>query len=370
MKYFDRTKIDFLPLIRRQNKVRIADVCASADDPVQVPPQLEERISLIASHILDSAKRGKSVICAFGAHTIKNGLGALLGAFAERGWFTHLATNGAGIIHDWEFAFQGQSSEDVRANVQQGQFGIWNETGLYINLALLTGARDGLGYGESVGRMILNNGLEIPDPAVLRRDIAGGFDTGCNPEQRAASADLLQRIRELNIQPGFLEIKHPYAEYSAQAGACQIGVPFTGHPMFGHDIIYTHPASSGAAVGRTAERDFLSYAHSVAGLEGGTYLSVGSAVMSPMIFEKSLSMARNAAHKNQQKIENCFIHVADLQKETWDWNRGEPPQDNPAYYLRFMKTFNRMGCRTDYTCVDNRVLLTALYQRLSEMVGD
>ena len=136
--------------------------------------------------------------------------------------------------------------------------------------------------------------------------------------------------------------------------------------MFGHDIIYTHRANRGAAVGRCAERDFLSFVNSVSGLEEGVYLSIGSAVMSPMIFEKALSMARNVAQKEGTDIRKCSIHVVDLQKETWDWSKGEPPMDNPAYYLRFMKTFNRMGCPIDYTSIDNRDFLLHLYQRLKD----
>jgi len=88
--------------------------------------------------------------------------------------------------------------------------------------------------------------------------------------------------------------------------------------------------------------------------------------MSPMIFEKSLSMARNVLQKQGSDIRNCSIHVVDLQEETWDWSKEEPPMNNPAYYLRFMKTFNRMGCPTSYTAIDNRDFLLHLYQRLNK----
>ena len=83
-----------------------------------------------------------------------------------------------------------------------------------------------------------------------------------------------------------------------------------------------------------------------------------------MIFEKALSMARNVAIQNGQEIRNAAIHVFDLQRETWDWGKGEPPADNPAYYLRFMKTFSRMGCPVDYTSADNRDVLVELYRAL------
>ena len=91
-------------------------------------------------------------MCAFGAHTIKNGLGPVLIRLIRERWITHLATNGAGIIHDWELAYQGSTSEDVRENVSRGEFGAWDDTGRFINLALLVGAWNGLGYGQSVGR--------------------------------------------------------------------------------------------------------------------------------------------------------------------------------------------------------------------------
>ncbi|HOV64645.1 MAG TPA: hypothetical protein PLG43_12275, partial [Spirochaetia bacterium] len=272
--------------------------------------------------------------------------------------------------HDWEFAFQGQSSEDVRANVAEGQFGIWEETGFYINLALLIGAYGGLGYGESIGAMVQQDGLLVPEEEELSEAVAKGLSKEARYEdgQRAAAAlDLRSAMQKFGIEPGFIEIKHRHKEFGLQASAFRMGVPFTGHPMFGHDIIYTHPLNTGAAIGRTAERDFLSFAKSVSKLEGGVYLSVGSAVMSPMIFEKSLSMARNLALQEDRRIEDFSIYVVDLSPLTWDWSTGkEPPQDNPAYYLRFLKTFNRMGGRMSYVSADNRDFLVALHRLLAQ----
>lgn len=168
----------------------------------------------------------------------------------ERGWITHLATNGAGIIHDWEFAFQGQSSEDVRRYVAEGQFGLWEETGFTINLALIVGAYEGKGYGESIGALIENEGVTIPPASAL---------TGT-----AAGLDLAETIGRFKLAAGFRRVAHPFKQFSVQAAAYRLGIPFTGHPMFWHDIIYTHPVSCGAAIGRCAERDFLAFAHSVA----------------------------------------------------------------------------------------------------------
>jgi hypothetical protein len=292
----------------------------------------------------------------------------------EAGWVSHFATNGAGVIHDWEFAFLGHSGEDVKRYVAEGQFGIWEETGAYLNLAFAVGAWRGMGYGESVGAMIAEDGLELPPQSLLSAALRSGGEAAPGPEgdatlvRAAAAADLAALMRRRGFVGGRVAVAHPYKRYSLAAAAYAAGVPFTCHPMFGHDIIYAHPMSSGAAIGRTAELDFLSYADSVSRIEGGVYLSVGSAVMSPMIFEKSLSMARNAARQEGRRIEDFSIHVVDLARSGWDWASGvEPAQDDPAYYLRFCKTFSRMGGRMSYASGDNRSWLVALLTALSSV---
>ena len=357
----------YYPLKERSSRIDIVSACVSADYP-DVSRALTEKAELIAREIIAARAKGASVICAFGAHAIKNGLGRLLGEMLSGGWFTHLASNGAAVIHDWEFAYLGKSTEDVRENVARGCFGTWEETGLYINLAIALGAYLGLGYGASAGAMIARQGLPIPEREELV-NAAGEGSSGKSPlpgaiKRAAAALDLLELIEAEKIPSGFLSVPHPWADYSVLAAAEKAGRPFSCHPMFGHDIIYTHRAMRGAAIGRAAERDFLEFTEGVAGLEGGVYLSVGSAVMSPMIFEKALSMARNAA--GGRGIADCGIHVVDLQESRWDWSRGEPPMDNPAYYLRFMKTFSRMGMRTDYLQADNRDFFVALYRALRE----
>lgn len=360
---FDRKKIQFSSLSKRENKVSIEKNFISIDDsPAILPAQTMDLIRQIAREIREAGKNGASVILAFGAHTIKNGMSPVLRAMINKKYITHLATNGAGIIHDWEFAFQGESSEDVRRNVDKGQFGIWEETGYYLNLAIAVGAYEGKGYGESIGSMVMNDGLMIPKIPNLKSMIIQSLEN--NTTQAGAAADLLSLIIDFNIKPGFLSIKHQHREFGLQGEAFRLGVPFTGHPMFGHDIIYTHPVNCGAAIGRTAERDFLKYTESVSRLEGGVYLSVGSAVMSPMIFEKSLSMAQNVWLQKGKKITNHKIHVVDLAESTWDWSKGEPPVTDPAYYLRFLKTFNRMGGSVNYISADNRDFLLSLYREL------
>jgi hypothetical protein len=280
----------------------------------------------------------------------------------EEGFVTHLATNGAGIIHDWEFAYQGMTGEDVRENVRQGEFGNWEETGRWINLALNIGAYEGKGYGESVGALIHNDGLTIPPVSRLESEITSGLQS--DPAQTAAAADLLNVIVDNRLPEGPIEVPHPWKSFSIQAAAYRLGVPFTGHPMIGHDIIYNHPMNSGACLGRAALRDFLTFAESVSRINGGVYMSIGSAVMSPMIFEKSLSMARNLALQQGRGLDDFDIVVVDLVKSQWDWSKGEPPESSPDYYLRYNKTFHRMGGRMRYVTADNRDFLLGLWQAL------
>lgn len=361
----DRTRLTLHPLAERTNRVKIIRDAVQPDlhGSAQLEPEAESKTRDAASAVREARKNGSPVVLAFGAHTIKNGMAPVLMELIRSGWVTHLATNGAGIIHDWEFAYLGESSEHVQQNVDRGAFGIWNETGFYINLAIVVGAYEGLGYGESVGKMVEKEGVSIPDPRRLQEEIRAA--AGENPAQAAAAADLLERIRQFDLPPGWMPIAHPYKEYGLQAAAYRMGIPYTSHPMFGHDIIYCHPMNQGAAIGRTAERDFLSFAESISRIEGGVYLSVGSAVMSPMIFEKSFSMAQNLALQRGEHIENHRIFVVDLAKISWDWQRqGEPPEDDPAYYMRFLKSFSRMGGTMEYIAVDNRLFFQRLLQEL------
>lgn len=361
----NRDRLTFYPLVERESRVGVdGDLIMPGGAPGRLSGDAAETARICASRIRSARAGGKPVIMAFGAHVIKNGLGPLLIHMMERDWLTHLATNGAGVIHDWELAWLGRTSEYVEANLHAGRFGTWEETGFYINLALLAGAYGGLGYGESVGAMIGNERIDVPSATELRKRLRSCCGTIPIPPDAGAAADLLEAIEGGAAPEGGLDIPHPYARYSPQAAAYRLGVPFTAHPMIGHDIIYTHPLNHGGAVGRTALRDFLLFARSVSELEGGVYLSVGSAVMSPMIFEKSMSMAQNLALQAGERIENHSITVVDLQESTWDWSGGEPPQEHPDYYLRFYKTFRRMGGQLRYACADNRSFLLQLCREL------
>ncbi|MFW5997084.1 MAG: hypothetical protein ACOCQP_03630 [Lentisphaeria bacterium] len=365
--HLNRHKLYFSPLAERRNKIVISRDCVRpSDEPGELSSETDAVLDTAVAKLWEAQRLQRPRVLAFGAHAVKNGLAPVIIELIRSGWITHLATNGAGVIHDWEFAYQGASSEDVRTNIAEGKFGMWEETGFNINLALVIGAYQGRGYGEAVGSFIAGNGMEIPADEELVQAISAissvSESSACY--KAAAAADLLGLKRDMNLPDGTIEVQHPWHNYSVQKAAFDGGVPCTAHPMFGHDIIYTHPMNCGAAIGRTAERDFLSFATTISQLENGVYLSVGSAVMSPMIFEKAFSMARNLAVQKGESITDHTIIVVDLAKNSWDWSKGEPPVDRPEYYMRYCKTFNRMGGDMHYASADNRDFLLSLLHRL------
>ena len=365
-KQLDRKKLNVKPLSERPNKVNIkTDFVPVTQEPENTNEHFIKVVDETVKRIKSAREKNAPVMLTFGAHSIKNGLGPLIIKLMEEGWLTHLSTNGAGIIHDWEFAFQSESSEDVKANVEKGQFGIWHETGFYINLALVVGSFEGKGYGESVGSMVENEGVQIPTKDEIE-NIVKNLEQS-NLDRAAAALDLLNIITEFKIKSGWMEIPFASKEFCVQAAAFRLGIPFTGHPMIGHDIIYTHPLNHCASIGRTAQRDFLTFAESVNRLDEGVYMSVGSAVMSPMIFEKSLSMSQNLKIQEGKHIDNHYMLIVDLAKSTWDWAKnGEPPSTDAGYYLRYLKTFSRMGGHMQYLSADNRDFLLAINKELNK----
>lgn len=364
---FDRRKLRLRPLASRTSRLAIEEIAVDPDRPAapsEAAAAARPAIAELAARIAAARRAGRAVMLAFGAHAVKNGLGPLLARLAADGWVTHLATNGAGSLHDWEFAFLGRSTEDVRANVAAGSFGLWAETGRTIALALAAGALAGRGYGESVGAVIEHEEIALPAADELLR-----LSASADPETAGAAADL-RAVLAAAGEPGGREIRlpHPWKRFSVQAAAFRAGVPFTVHPGIGYDIVHQHPAACGGAYGRAAMRDFLVFAESVRRI-GGVYLSVGSAVMSPMIFEKALAMARNLALAAGETIDGHLICVNDLAGTNWDWSRGEPPPENPAYYLRYCKSFSRMGGRMQYLALDNREFLAELFAELKSLGG-
>jgi len=229
-------------------------------------------------------------------------------------------------------------------------------------LAILVGAAEGLGIGEAVGRLIADDQLVLPTAKKLRQEIAA--EPG-HP-LTAAKADLLWTIETHQLPTGTLRVEHPYKKYSVLAAAYRHRVPLTVHPGIGYDIIVNHPLYHGGAIGRAATTDVRIYTASVDRLDGGVYLSVGSAIMSPQVFEKAFSAANNLrTAEHRPLLSDHYLAIVDLQDGGgWDWSQGEPPSTNPAYYLRFCKSFYRMGGTLDYIRCDNRVLLVQLLRRL------
>lgn len=368
-RFFDRNKIQFHPLSGRKNEVEITkEYIKPSDIPVKLSEDVLYVIKQTAKDILEAKNKGTSRILTFGTHLIHNGLGPLVGEFINRGWLTHLATTGTSVVDDLEFAIQGAGCENIRENLSQGTFGTWQETGYYINLALLVGAWEGRGMGESVGRMITDEVLEIPERDTLSECIKKAE----KPDQVAAAADLLNKLEEYNIPSGRMDVITPFRKYSLQYLAWKRAVPFTVHPMFGLDTLFMHPINSFSAVGRCAEKDFLRFVASVENMEDGLYISVGSSITSPMIYEKALSMSQNVRISEGRRMERHKIVVVDLAKSKWNWMvNGEPSEDRPEYYLRYCKSFSRAKAKTMYyVSADNRDFFLHLYRELNRMDTD
>lgn len=364
-KQIDPRRIALQPLTARRSKHRIDEIRIDPDQPPPEPGDLAETIRRIAARMRSARKQGAAIILAYGAHLIKNGLAPIVIRLMEEGWITHLATNGAGTIHDWEYAFHGRSEEDVKENVSQGCFGTWEETGRYINLSVLVGAVQGMGYGESLGKFIWEEGCDIPGRSALGAALTSWAHNPGDDELMPARAELLQTLTRFDLDSGRCAVPHPNRDFSLTANAYRLRVPLTVHPGIGYDIIYNHPLSNGASLGRGAGIDFRIFVESVGRLEGGLFLSVGSAIMAPQVFEKALSLANNFRLQEGRQVLQPFIAVNDLARIDWDWSKGEPPRDDPAYYLRFCKSFSRMGGEMVYVGGDNRMLMQNLYHEIA-----
>ena len=224
----------------------------------------------------------------YGAHVIRTGNGLHMIELMKRGLVTHFATNGAGSIHDYELALIGRTCESVAKYISMGQFGLWTETGR-LNDIIKEGVRDGLGWGEAVGRYIW-------------------------------------------------EEKLPNREKSVLGMGYHLGVPCTVHIGVGNDIIHEHPNCDGAAMGEASYNDFLIYAQSVTKLEHGVFLNFGSAVAGPEVYLKALAMARNVARQEGRQIAHFTTAVFDLLEiENGDFSAA-PPKSDPRYYFRPWKT--------------------------------
>jgi hypothetical protein len=364
-KPLDLKKVKVFALAQRESLSPLEKILADpAEPPPPCPPGIAQLVRDCAGKIASARKQNASVILMYGAHLIKNGALRIVNALVERGWSTHLATNGAGTIHDWELAFLGRTEESVKKNVATGTFGTWDETGRNLHLALLAGALRDEGYGRSLGRFIVEDGVTLPTVKELEKSLR---DEPAHP-LAPARAELLQATLMHKLPAGRIAVKHPWKETSILAHAFRQNVPLTVHPGIGYDIIANHPMFNGAAIGRAAATDFRLFSASVEGLDGGAVLSVGSAIMAPQVFEKSISCVNNLRLQAGRKIvRDHTIYVVDIQDSGgWDWAKGEPPKDNPAYYLRFCKSFSRMGGVMTYVQSDNVVFLHNLLRWLEK----
>jgi deoxyhypusine synthase len=209
-----------------------------------------QNLKIIASTIADCHRKNKTVLLGMGAHPVKVGLSPLIIDFMERGIIHAIALNGAGVIHDFEVAYMGETSEDVAATLKDGSFGMGEETGAFINQAISEGSKGQLGVGAAVGQAIVKNRL-------------------------------------------------PHRKLSILATAARLGIPITCHIAIGTDIIHMHPKVDGKALGDCSLRDFRTLTNVVATLDSGVYLNFGSAVVLPEVFLKAVSLARNLGHPVQ-----------------------------------------------------------------------
>ena len=364
----DLAKLKVFPLAERKSLTRADDIVI---DPDTIPKACSDKIAPLirdcAARIRAARQRGAAVMLIYGAHLLRNGAARILERMMERQWVTHLATNGAGTIHDWEYAWFGASTESVEMNVGNGTFGTWHETASNIHLALMAGALDGLGYGRALGRMIHDDGVTLP----TKEELAAAIAASPSHPLTSARADLLRAMNEQGWPAGHIRIEHRWKFASIIAQAYRHGVPVTVHPGIGYDIISNHPVFNGGVIGRAAEWDFKLFGGSVENLDGGVVLSVGSAIMGPQVFEKSASCVNNLRLQSGRAVVNGHsIYVVDLQDGGgWDWTQGEPPKTNAAYYLRFCKSFSRMGGAMQYLQCDNAQFIHNLYRELLVETG-
>jgi hypothetical protein len=250
---FDLSAVRTYPLASRKSKTRVDDFAR----PVErggtfgswfdsLPALLgADDLRRVVSAVVRARRAGRPIVWGVGAHVIKTGVSPILIDLMRRGYVSAVALNGAGIIHDFEIALAGATSEDVDESLGPGRFGMAAETATLLNDAIRTGAERGLGLGQAV------------------------------------SAFLSQRA------PAF-------AAASLAVAAHRLTVPLTVHVALGTDITHMHPAASGAAIGETSLRDFRYFASCVARLDAGVYINCGSAVVLPEVFLKAVALARNS----------------------------------------------------------------------------
>ncbi len=307
---FDRSRLRIQPLGRRRHDLDLS-VLLPLDAPL--PEFTHPALPLLGRKLVEAKRRQAARILLMGAHVLRAGVARHLIDLMERGLITHIAMNGAGPIHDWEFALIGASTESVARYIQTGEFGLWTETGR-MNDVIRAAADQNIGLGEALGRAILD----------------GAF---------------------------------PHKDVSVLAAGVRLGVPVTVHVGVGYDILHEHPNCDGAALGQSSYQDFLIFTQSVTHLEGGVLLNFGSAVMGPEVYLKALAMARNVAHQEGRVIRHFSTGVFDLVPLEGDI-REQAPKSDPRYYYRPWKTILVRtvadGGESFYIQGDHRVTVPAL----------
>jgi len=281
---FDRGKLRVLPLAQRVHDFTLAEVLSLDAD---VRTNDSEELRTVAQRVVAARQQDRPVIMMMGAHVIKAGLSRFVIDLMERGAVTHLGVNGACAIHDYEMALIGATTESVARYIQEGQFGLWEETA-QLNEIVRAGLERGMGFGEAVGQAIAEGG-------------------------------------------------YPHQAISIFAAAYRLRVPVTVHVGIGYDIIHEHPNCDGAALGGASYRDFLIMAESVSHLQGGVLLNFGTSIMGPEVYLKALAMARNVAHQRGERINRFTTAVFDLLDLGPDVHHT-PSKAEPAYYFRPFKT--------------------------------
>ena len=313
---FDRTRLRVLPLADRVHDLQYSYWLRLEEE---APPFSHPDLPAVAGRMRDARTAGRSRILMMGAHLLRSGTSRHLIDLLERGYIDHLAMNGAGLIHDYELARIGATTESVARYIREGQFGLWRETGELNDWITDAAGRD-LGLGENAGRRLLAS-------------------------------------------------DYPHRELSILAAAYRLGIPATVHVGVGYDILHEHPNCNGAALGASSYRDFLCFAHSMERLEGGVLLSFGSAIMAPEIYLKALAMVRNVAAQEGRSIRKFTTAVFDLVPIQGDVHR-ELPKSDPGYYFRPHKTILVRtvadGGESYYFCGDHRATLPALRRLLLE----
>jgi hypothetical protein len=332
----DLTQVRVFPLEERRSLSKLADVLIRPDsEPCPTSSEIAEAITECAERVRRARARGAGVVLMYGAHLVKNGLMAVVNRLIQKGWITHLATNGAGTIHDWEFAHLGRTEESVRENVVQGRFGTWDETGRAIHLAVLIGALRGEGYGRSLGRFIDEDGTVLATRAELERELLAAPGDRLAP----ARAELLSAMQLHEIEEG----RHAFQPPSERVQHPVAGLSFgrTAYGASGDRLRHfsTHPWFNGGAIGRAAGTDFALFARAVESLDGGVVLSVGFGDHGAAgVREKPERGEQPSLAIRKAQGQRHSIYVVDIQDGGgWNWADGEPPKDNPAYYLRFCK---------------------------------